>query len=190
MKFSEKIKNLRQNAGLTQQELAKHLGITASAIGFLENEKREPTGSTLIAYARHFDIPIDELVGLSPDLEDHFSAPKEVIFMDLKSWRKIKKERGMTYQDIADRSGLPVGTIKNIFAGYTPDPRQSTISAIELALGVDTKLPPIPYLTPEEEQLIQDFRALSPALREMLQATIRTWKGVAANDVGAGKRKA
>ena len=56
MKFSEKIKNLRQNAGLTQQELSVHIGITASAIGYLENGQRDPTGRTLIAYAKFFNV--------------------------------------------------------------------------------------------------------------------------------------
>lgn len=76
MKFSEKIKNLRYNAGLTQQQLSVHIGITASAIGYLENGQRDPTGSTLIAYAKFFNVSIDSLVGLEPDLEDPiFSAP-------------------------------------------------------------------------------------------------------------------
>ena len=76
MKFSEKIKNLRQNAGLTQQELSVHIGITASAIGYLENGQRDPTGRTLIAYAKFFNVSIDSLVGLEPDIEDSmFSAP-------------------------------------------------------------------------------------------------------------------
>lgn len=70
MKFSEKIKNLRQSAGLTQQQLSVHIGITASAIGYLENGQRDPTGSTLIAYAKFFNVSIDSLVGLEPDIED------------------------------------------------------------------------------------------------------------------------
>lgn len=70
MKFSEKVKNLRISAGLTQQELSKHLGISASAVGYLENGQRDPTGSTLISYAKYFNTTIDSLVGLEPDLED------------------------------------------------------------------------------------------------------------------------
>lgn len=75
MRFSEKAKYLRINASITQQELSKHLGITASAIGYLENGKREPTGSTLIAYAKYFDVSIDSLVGLDSDIEDSIFAP-------------------------------------------------------------------------------------------------------------------
>ena len=73
MKFSEKIKNLRISANLTQQQLSKNLGITASAIGYLENGQRDPTGSTLVAYAKFFNVTIDSLVGLEPDLEDSFT---------------------------------------------------------------------------------------------------------------------
>lgn len=95
MKFSEKIKNLRQNAGLTQQELSVHIGITASAIGYLENGQRDPTGSTLIAYAKFFNVSIDSLVGLEPDIEDSiFSVVPASQLSDeekelLKNFRKL-----------------------------------------------------------------------------------------------------
>lgn len=95
MKFSEKIKNLRQNTGLTQQELSVHIGITASAIGYLENGQRDPTGSTLIAYAKFFNVSIDSLVGLEPDIEDSiFSVVPASQLSDeekelLKNFRKL-----------------------------------------------------------------------------------------------------
>ena len=73
MKFSEKIKNLRLSYKLTQQQLSEHLGITASAIGFLENGQREPTGRTLVAYAKYFNVSIDMLVGLNVDDEKIFT---------------------------------------------------------------------------------------------------------------------
>lgn len=67
MKFSENIKNLRKFAGLTQQQLSSNLGITASAIGFLENEQREPTANTVLRYANYFDVSTDYLLGLEDD---------------------------------------------------------------------------------------------------------------------------
>ena len=89
--------------------------------------------------------------------------------MDLTLWKKTKKERGLTYQDIARDSGLPLGTIKNIFAGYTPDPRESTIIAIEQALGVETRIihtnANTPQLSTEERQLLENFRALPNDLK-------------------------
>lgn len=83
--------------------------------------------------------------------------------MDLTLWKQTKKERGLTYKDIARDSGLPLGTIKNIFAGYTPDPRESTIIAIERALGVETRIihteKPAP-LPQDEQKLLDTYRKL------------------------------
>ena len=53
--------------------MSEHLGITASAIGFLENGQREPTGRTLVAYAKYFNVSIDMLVGLNVDDEKIFT---------------------------------------------------------------------------------------------------------------------
>ena len=94
--------------------------------------------------------------------------------MDLALWKQTKKERGLTYQDIARDSGLPLGTIKNIFAGYTPDPRESTIIAIERALGVETRIvhtvAPAPQLSDEEKELLETFRKLPSGLKIRAQA--------------------
>ena len=97
--------------------------------------------------------------------------------MDLKLWKDTKKERGMTYQDISDRSGLKyLGTIKNIFAGYTPDPRESTIKAIEQALGVATRLgnnSTNEFFNEAEKKLLEDFRSLPRAQRAQAAEYVR-----------------
>ena len=110
MKFAEKVKDLRTNAGLTQQQLSKYLGITASAIGYLENGQRDPTGSTLIAYAKYFNISIDTLVGLSPDLEDTFQLDQksDVGFLTseekhlLETFRKLSMKNRIHVSAYAD----------------------------------------------------------------------------------------
>ena len=89
--------------------------------------------------------------------------------MDLELWRKTKRERKMTYADISEQSGLPIGTIKNIFAGYTPDPRQSTITAIERALGIETRIERselFPHLSSKERALLEKYRQLPSDLKE------------------------
>ena len=40
---------------------------------------------------------------------------------------------------------------------------------------------PAPALSLDEIELIKDYRALEPALQEMLRATIQTWKQTKAN---------
>lgn len=54
----------------------------------------------------------------------------------LEEWKRIKKEKRLTISDIAELSGLPKGSVQNIFAGYVPNPRISTVRAIEKALGI------------------------------------------------------
>ena len=62
MDFGEIVKDLRKEKGLTQQELAKELNLSQSAITKLEKKLREPTGSTLLAYANFFNVSLDYLL--------------------------------------------------------------------------------------------------------------------------------
>lgn len=57
--------------------------------------------------------------------------------MDLTTWKKAKKDQHLNYEDIAQLSGVPLTTVKNIFCGYTATPRIDTVQAIEHALGLD-----------------------------------------------------
>lgn len=49
--------------------------------------------------------------------------------------QELKDETKMTYQDIADKSGVPVSTVKRIFSGQTPDPGYTTVLSIISAMG-------------------------------------------------------
>lgn len=49
-------------------------------------------------------------------------------------WDKRQKQLGWSKQDLADRSNVPIGTIKRIKAGEHPDCRYSTIKSILITL--------------------------------------------------------
>lgn len=49
----------------------------------------------------------------------------------------LKNAGNFTLEDIANLSGIPLSTIRNIYSGKTPDARFSTISKIIIALGGD-----------------------------------------------------
>ena len=55
--------------------------------------------------------------------------------MILTKMQAMKDETKMTYQDIADKSGVPLSTVKRIFSGRTPDPGVTTVIAIVEAMG-------------------------------------------------------
>ena len=59
--------------------------------------------------------------------------------MDYKKYKKILKEKGITYQELADMSGIPKDTIQSIMIGRSINPRIDTILAIEKALGIETE---------------------------------------------------
>ena len=63
-KFPEKIKDLREEKGISQEKLADELGISHGIISFWENVKREPKLSNLILLAGYFGVSIDYLAGL------------------------------------------------------------------------------------------------------------------------------
>lgn len=47
----------------------------------------------------------------------------------------MKKNSGLTLSQIAEKSGVPLGTLNKLFAGQTTDPKLETIRAVVYALG-------------------------------------------------------
>lgn len=51
--------------------------------------------------------------------------------MTIEEMRAKKREFGYTYEQIAERSGVPLGTVQKIFGGVTTSPRYDTLAALE-----------------------------------------------------------
>ena len=49
----------------------------------------------------------------------------------------LKNTGNFSYEDIANLSGIPLQTIRNIYTGKTPDPRFGTVAKIIISLGGD-----------------------------------------------------
>jgi len=62
--FGEILKDLRNEKGLGQVELAKTLDLSKGIISLWENGLREPGMNSLILLAKFFGVTIDYLVGL------------------------------------------------------------------------------------------------------------------------------
>lgn len=62
MAFSDKIKKLRENHGLTQIDLAKKLGVTQRTISYYETGKGQPNIDILNLLAKTFDVSLDYLL--------------------------------------------------------------------------------------------------------------------------------
>lgn len=62
-KFSEIIKKLRVEKGLTQEQLAEEIGVSKSTIAMWETGKREPSRDLYEEVADYFNVDIDYLYG-------------------------------------------------------------------------------------------------------------------------------
>ena len=51
--------------------------------------------------------------------------------MTIEQMRQQKQEKGYTYAQIAELSGVPLGTVQKIFSGETTNPRYDTLQALE-----------------------------------------------------------
>ncbi len=52
----------RRNVGITQEQLADKLGISAQAVSKWENDLSEPDASTLLALSKIFGVTVDDLL--------------------------------------------------------------------------------------------------------------------------------
>ncbi len=71
--FGEKLRFLRQQAGLTQRQLAERLGYTDhSHIALVEQNKRNPTVELILKVSDMFHVTADQLIRdtLTLDMDD------------------------------------------------------------------------------------------------------------------------
>ena len=62
--FGNRLKSLRLQSGMTQQQLADKIGITKSVISFYELRERTPSPEILIKLAAEFKVSSDYLLGI------------------------------------------------------------------------------------------------------------------------------
>ena len=87
--------------------------------------------------------------------------------MWLENLNKLKKNSGMTIEQIALSSGVPKGTLNKLFAGQTKDPQLSTVSAVVHCMGYtlddlsDDTVSGKAHLTPQQSALLSSFDQLN-----------------------------
>ena len=72
--IGDRIRALRRKTKISQTALSKAIGVTQSAVGMWETNKREPDLATLQKIASFFDVSVSEIVG------DSESPPQSVAF--------------------------------------------------------------------------------------------------------------
>lgn len=92
--FGVILKNLRENAGWYQSDLAKKLGISPSTVGMYEIGSRTPNLEMLIKIAKLFNVSADYLLGLT-------SQPNSSLF-DGPVINHVSMKKGYALEDMSE----------------------------------------------------------------------------------------
>lgn len=79
VELGQKLRELRQELGMTQLQVANRIGVTSSIVSAYENDVRQPSYTALIKLATLFHVSTDYLLGVTETRENQ---SKNVISLD------------------------------------------------------------------------------------------------------------
>ncbi len=110
MNFKDRIKYLRKELGLTQEEFAEKIGFTRTAVSAWEIGRNEPSNNDTIKLADFFDVSLDYLLGrtdirnaekmllnskLNPEFFNYYNnlnkLGRQKVLDNMKDWSKISE---------------------------------------------------------------------------------------------------
>lgn len=92
MEFSERLKNLRKQAHLTQVDVAEKLGISQPAYASWERGVKKPTQENLVKIAQILNVSVDYLVGNSEKKDEDLDNIELLFRMNSKGLTDEEKE--------------------------------------------------------------------------------------------------
>lgn len=92
MEFSERLKKLRKDTGLTQVDVAEKLGISQQAYASWERGMKKPTQDNLVKIAQILNVSVDYLVGNSQETLDELDNIELLFRMNSKGLTEEEKE--------------------------------------------------------------------------------------------------
>lgn len=82
MKFGDKLKELRKEKGLTQEELAKEISVSRSLIARYENGSATPTKENLELISRYFEVSKSTLIDKNEIIELTLEQRKIILMIE------------------------------------------------------------------------------------------------------------
>ncbi len=104
------ISNRRKQLGLSQEELAKQIGVTRQAVSRWESGSALPSVDNMIELSRALEISVDELLQLAPQERASSLTPQSLgLLLDEQTARQEKRIKRLTIALIAAALVLAVG---------------------------------------------------------------------------------
>lgn len=101
--FSDRLKQLRNEKGLLQRELAEHLKLSRVAITQYENGNRVPDQEIINKIADYFGVSLDYLMGKTdirnPYIPDEYAQKHKVTKRDLTQYEDFIEQAGIFFMD-------------------------------------------------------------------------------------------
>lgn len=110
--FGERLRHLRKSRGLQQGELGEIFGLSPSAIGSYERGLREPSYKHLVAFAQHFGVSLDYLLGTTDEtmtLEEYIQKDSVDLFDLMNKYELTINGYKLTSSDKLRLSDVAVG---------------------------------------------------------------------------------
>lgn len=96
--FGKRLKQLRIEKGLTQEELAKEINQTKANISRYENGKLQPSFETLDFFADYFKVDFNYLLGVAPIPMEEMEK-RGITQIDLN---EEAEKRGLTSEEVIE----------------------------------------------------------------------------------------
>lgn len=172
--LSDRIKELRLSADMTQEEFGKKFGIVKSTVSLYESGKSTPNDELKKQICDYFNISVDYLLGVSDD--KHRNSPSDdkgfffFFFFDDKDLQEVfvsalktaLETQNMTVSEICEKTEIDVDTCNQYLTGeHAPTLEHLVKLSKALDVSIDYLLGQVPKISQAEKKLLNAFENLS-----------------------------
>ena len=164
--IANRIKTLRKEAGMTQEELGAILGVVKSTISLYESGKSVPGDDIKKKLCEQFNVTMDFLIGITDSTSYRYDGDMEYLFSfeGNSAFSLLVKRRGSNLGDLSEKTGIPEKDLEQWFTSFVPSIKELVLIADELNTSVDYLLCRTSHSDPiseEEDEFFSYFEKLS-----------------------------
>ena len=134
--FSTRLKDLREEAGLSMIELARAIGVSDAAICKWENGQAEPKISYIVRLAEYFDCSVDYLIGGDGMTAKPKRAQKPAVTITMSNGKVVDASKPLAALTVDEEQLITQ------YSGLSPDMKslvRETVSALSAVPPADAK---------------------------------------------------